>query len=113
MLVSHDEESSSALAQWGADQPNASSVVYAAVVASVDACPQATSDREYAWEGARAHSWTITVGGQETQHLWVARTDNAVGFLWTGGSAGHVPEDVDQRVASALVAGLLSSKSFH
>jgi hypothetical protein len=113
VLVSHGEESLSSLAQWSADHQNASSVVYAAVVTSVDACPNVTSDRPYLWEGARAHSWTIRVAGKETQHLWVARANNAVGYLWTGGSTGLPPENVDQRVASALVAGLRSSKSFH
>jgi hypothetical protein len=113
LLVGRGGESMSSFAQWSADHPNASRMVYAAVVASVDACPQVTSDRQYLWEGAQAHSWTIRVGGQETQQLWMARADNAVGFLWIGGSAGRAPEDVVQRVASAFVAGLEDPKSFH
>lgn len=112
VLASDDEVSLSSLVGWDDDHPDASSVGYAAVVASVGACAQATAAHDYAWDGAQGRSWTISVGGQETQHLWVVRTDRAVGVLWTGGSAGPVPDAVDNRVASALVAGLQSSTSF-
>src|SRR5262249_17575737 len=64
------------------------------------------------WNGAVGRSWTVSVNDQESQHLWVARTDRAVGVVWAGGSAGPVPDDVDQQVTQALVAGLLSPKSF-
>jgi hypothetical protein len=100
------------LAEWGADHPDASSVGYAAVAASIDSCAQASPDREYTWDGAVGRSWTISVNDQASQHLWVARTDSAIGVVWAGGSAGPVPDEVDQRVTSALVAGLLSPKSF-
>jgi hypothetical protein len=113
LLVSQGGEASmTTLAQWGADRPDASIVGYGAVIASVDGCAHATADREFTWDGGQGRSWTITVGGQKTQHMWVVRTDRALGVLWTGGSAGPVPDDVDQQVASALVAGLQSSKSF-
>ncbi len=100
------------LAEWGADHPDASTVGYAAVVASIDACGQASPDRRYTWDGGEGRSWTISSGDQ-TQHIWVARTARAVGVLWTGGSAGPVPDDVDQQVSIALVAGLESPKSFN
>jgi hypothetical protein len=112
LLVAENEASISTLAEWNGDHPDASTVGYAAVVASVDACAQATPDRDYTWAGGQGRSWTISTGGQETQHLWVARTDSAVGFLWTGGTAGPVPDEVDQRVTSALLSGLLSPDSF-
>jgi len=112
VLATDDEVSLSTLAGWNDDHPDASVAGYTAVVASVGACSQATAAHDYAWDGAQGRSWTISVGGAEKQHLWVVRTDRAVGVLWAGGSAGPVPDAVDARVASALVAGLQSSRSF-
>lgn len=100
------------LSEWGADHPDASTVAYTAVVASIDGCAQASADRAYTWDGGVGRSWTISFG-EQVQHVWVARTHRALGVLWGRSPSGAVPDEVDQRVASALVAGLQSSQSFN
>lgn len=100
------------LTAWGDNHPDASTIAYAAVVASFDGCATASPDRQYTWEGGVGRSWTITFG-QQVQHIWVARTDRALGVLWGRAPIGAVPDDVDRQVMSALVAGLQSPKSFN
>jgi hypothetical protein len=112
LLVADDEASLGTLAEWGDDHPGASTAGYDAVVTTLDRCAQATAAHDYTWNGARGQSWTVTSGGQPSQHIWIAQTGRAVGVLWAGGSAGPVPDAVDEHVISALVAGLQSPESF-
>ncbi len=98
-----------ALGEWDdADIPKTS---YAEATAAVDRCTGASANATYSWDGAQGRSWTISSHGP-TQHLWIAREGQAIALLWAGGPLGPVPSDVDQRVMTALVAGLQSPESY-
>ncbi len=114
LVVSQDAGTAAlgSLLEWSDDQSDTAAGGYAALVAGIDGCSKVTSGQQYAWDGGRARSWDVSRSGDDSQHLWVAQTGRGVAILWTGGSAGPVPDDVDARVAAALVAGLQAPGSY-
>lgn len=92
--------------QWSPAHASTADDAYAAIRTGIENCPAVAAHETFGWAGARGQSWEVGTP-QHRQHLWLAEADHGVAVLWTtGGGSDGIPDQVDRRVMTALVAGL-------
>ena len=87
--------------------------VWADLAQTIGQCSNATLSGQQAWDGGEALSYALSAPTGKTEHLWIARTGSTFGMLWVANAAEPVPGGDDRAVMTALVAALLSPKSYH
>lgn len=100
------------LAQWSPEDGSTADAAFAGIRTGIQKCPTAIERDTYTWAGARGQSWEVGTP-KNMQHLWLAEADHGVAVLWTtGGTTNPVPDEVDRRVMTALVAGIGAPGSY-
>jgi len=100
------------VADFGQDDAQAQSAwqAYSNAAAS---CADARQTADYTSGSAQVIRYTITPGAPATaQYVWLARVEGQMGVAWIGNAAEPMPDNVGDRVTTALLVGVLSPGSY-